>query len=163
MKLSQLKRHKIMPNLIEERVALAQQGSNPTVVCRMRSGWLVIGDVQFLYGYCVLLADPVVPSLNDLEAASRAIFLDDMSQIGDALLELTDAYRINYGILGNSEPALHAHIFPRYLSEPDEKRRYPAWFYDWPDAPSFDREAMHPLITGLADALRERGVALREP
>jgi hypothetical protein len=26
----------------------------------MRSGWLVIGDVQPLPGYCLLLADPVV-------------------------------------------------------------------------------------------------------
>ncbi len=151
-----------MPNLVEERVALARKGLNPTVVCRVRSGWLVVGDVQFLHGYCVLLADPVAPSLNDLDASTRATFLDDMSQIGDALLEVTDAYRINYGILGNSEPSLHAHIFPRYLSEPDEKRRYPSWFYDWKNAPPFDRDASHPLIEALASALRSRGVVLED-
>ena len=151
-----------MPNLVEERVALARKGQNPTVVCRVRSGWLVVGDVQFLHGYCVLLADPVVPSLNDLDASARAVFLDDMSHIGDVLLELTDAYRINYGILGNSEPALHAHIFPRYLSEPDEKRRYPAWSYDWKSAPPFDRDTLHPLIEALAHALRTRGVVLED-
>ena len=50
-----------------------------------------------------------------------------MAIIGDALLEATDAYRINYEILGNTEPALHAHIFPRYLSEPDEPRAVPVW------------------------------------
>jgi diadenosine tetraphosphate (Ap4A) HIT family hydrolase len=50
-----------------------------------------------------------------------------MSLIGDALLEVTAAYRINYEILGNTEPALHAHIFPRYLSEPAEPRGVPVW------------------------------------
>jgi len=32
----------------------------------MEAGWLVVGDVQPRPGYCLLLADPVVISLNDL-------------------------------------------------------------------------------------------------
>ncbi|MFO1158270.1 MAG: hypothetical protein U1E60_05495 [Reyranellaceae bacterium] len=35
-----------MPNLIEERVALAWRGESPFVISRPTSGWLVIGDVQ---------------------------------------------------------------------------------------------------------------------
>ena len=149
-----------MKNLIEERVAAAHAGTNPTVVCRVRSGWIVVGDVQFLHGYCLLLADPVVPSINDLGPAERALFFEDMAALGDALLELTDAYRINYEILGNSEPALHAHVFPRYMSELDEKRRYPAWFYDWKNAPRFELEEMQYFIHELAENLRARGVVL---
>ena len=91
----------------------------------------MLGDVQFLRGYSLLLPDPVVVSLNDLTREGREQFLYEMSVLGDALLAVTDAYRINYEILGNSEPALHAHVFPRYQSEPEEKRRMPAWFYDW--------------------------------
>jgi diadenosine tetraphosphate (Ap4A) HIT family hydrolase len=116
-----------MPNLIEQRVAQARAGENPTVLCQMPSGWAVIGDQQFIPGYCLLLADPVVPDLNSLRAAQRVQYLGDMGIIGDALLEVTAAYRINYEILGNSEPALHAHIFPRYLDEPAEARRVPVW------------------------------------
>ena len=64
-----------------------------------------------------------------------------MYRAGDALLEVTDAYRINYEILGNSDAALHAHIIPRYKNEPDEKRKYPAMCgYSWPDAPKFNLE-----------------------
>ena len=48
--------------LIAERVAAAQAGTNAFVITKVRSGWVVIGDVQFLPGYCVLLADPVVPT-----------------------------------------------------------------------------------------------------
>lgn len=43
-----------LPNLIEERVALARLGDNPFVISRLKSSWLVIGDVQPLPGYCLL-------------------------------------------------------------------------------------------------------------
>jgi diadenosine tetraphosphate (Ap4A) HIT family hydrolase len=116
-----------MPTLIHQRVRAAHQGENPTVICQMPSGWAVIGDHQFIPGYCLLLADPVVPDLNVLSGTARAQFLADMAIIGDALLEVTEAYRINYEILGNTDPALHAHIFPRYLSEPEGPRAVPVF------------------------------------
>ena len=126
--------------LIADRVAQARAGTNPYVITRLPSGWAVIGDIQFLPGYCLLLADPVVPSLNDLSVPARGQFLQDMVRIGDALLEVTDSFRINYEILGNSEPELHAHIFPRYMSESEERRRMPAWFYDWQNAVRFSEQ-----------------------
>ncbi|SCX28129.1 hypothetical protein DSM25558_4383 [Agrobacterium sp. DSM 25558] len=123
-------------NLIEERVAMARAGKNPFVISRMPSGWLVIGDVQPLPGYCLLLADPVVSSLNALTQQERSAFLSDMALAGDALLDVTNCTRVNYEIWGNSEPALHAHIMPRYESEAEEKRRLPACMgYSWSDAP----------------------------
>ena len=100
-----------MNTLIHERVAEARRGFSPQVICRLRSGWAVLGDSQFIAGYSLLLPDPVVSSLNDLSAHDRVQFLLDMTAIGDALLASTDAYRINYEILGNSEPALHATSF----------------------------------------------------
>jgi diadenosine tetraphosphate (Ap4A) HIT family hydrolase len=140
--------------LIEERVLAARAGTNPKVFCRMRSGWAVIGDVQFLPGYCLLLSDPVVPSLNELSEEARLLFLSDMARIGDAILSVTHANRINYEILGNSEPELHAHIFPRYADEPDEKRRMPVWFYDWKNAPHFSPEQHGELFASLRNALK---------
>ena len=113
----------------------------------MKSGWLVIGDVQLLPGYCVLLADPVVESLNALDRAQRAQYSLDVIQAGDAVLAATDAYRINYETLGNSEPALHTHIIPRYQAEPDEKRRRVAWgVYDWATSRRFDLAHDGPFI-----------------
>jgi diadenosine tetraphosphate (Ap4A) HIT family hydrolase len=145
-----------MPTLIHERVEAARSGSNPKVICRMPSGWAVMGDVQFLPGYSLLLPDPVVPDLNSLEAEPRRLFLRDMAILGDALLEATDAFRINYEILGNTEPALHVHVFPRYLTEPGERRRGPAWEYDaaFRSAHPFDvrlhRELMERIAAGVA-------------
>ncbi len=119
-----------MSTLIHERVAAARAGTNPTVICRMPSGWAVLCDVQFLRGYTILLPDPVVPDLNALDREHRAQYLLDMATIGDALLEVTGAFRINYEILGNLDPALHAHIIPRYLTEPENLRNGPAFSYD---------------------------------
>ncbi len=119
-----------MTTLIHQRVEAARAGTNPTVICRMPSGWAVLGDVQFLRGYALLLPDPVVSDLNALDEGQRSRFLLDMTILGDALLEVTGAYRINYEILGNAEPALHVHVFPRYMSESEELRQGPAWRYD---------------------------------
>jgi diadenosine tetraphosphate (Ap4A) HIT family hydrolase len=145
-----------MTTLIHQRVELARKGENPTVICKMESGWVVFGDVQILNGYCLLLADPVVPSLNALAPEARARCLLDMSIVGDALLEVTGAARINYEILGNSDPALHAHIVPRYDAEPDQFRKGPVWFYDMNKAPRFDPQKHGPLIEKIRAAIEKR-------
>ncbi|SFS24262.1 HIT family protein [Pseudomonas sp. NFACC42-2] len=139
--------------LIMERVEQARNGTNDKVICRMPSGWAVMGDVQFLPGYCLLLPDPVVASLNDLDADARATYLLDMARIGDAVLQASRALRINYEILGNSEPELHCHIFPRYASEPDDKRKMPVWFYDWKNALPYAEDVHGELRKAIAQLL----------
>ena len=140
---------------IHERVAAAREGKNPTVICQVPSGWVVMADIQYLPGYCILLADPVVKDLNSLKGKKRSRFLQDMTITGDALLEVTDAYRINYEILGNTEPLLHAHIIPRYMSEPEELRKIPVWSYDKEKFPlkKFDAERDKKLMQDIAKAI----------
>ena len=147
-----------MSTLIHQRVAAANSNQNPTVICKMSSGWAVLGDSQFIRGYCLLLPDPVVRDLNELSQLQRQNFLNDMTLIGDALLEHTDAYRINYEILGNSEPALHAHIFPRYLSEPEQFRRVPVWLYSKAERNScpFNEERDVELMNQIASFIQHR-------
>jgi len=103
-----------------------------------------------------LLSDPVVNDLNSLSLKERSIYLQDMTIIGDALLEVTGAALINYETLGNTEHALHTHILPRYVDEPDEFRSRPAWFYDWTTAPNFDLERDNDLMQNLAHAIQKR-------
>ena len=141
---------------IDRQVALARRGDLTRVVARMGSGWAVLGDPQILPGYCLLLPDPVVPHLNALSGSARAGFLDDMARLGDAVLEATSAERINYEILGNVEPALHAHVIPRYASEDPAARRQPVWLHDWSAAPPFDAAAHAEVIRAVAGALGRR-------
>ena len=147
-----------MPVSIPERVETAREGTNPTVICRVPSGWVVLCDMQFLPGYCILLPDPVVFSLNDLSRDKRSEYLCDMATVGDALLEVTGAYRINYAIAGNTDPYLHAHIVPRYMSEPEELRKGLPWSHphEERDAILFDLERDKPLMEKLRQAIQHR-------
>jgi diadenosine tetraphosphate (Ap4A) HIT family hydrolase len=133
-----------------------REGRFPALVTRMSSGWVVMGERQVLAGYCLLLPDPVVPDLNSLAANSRARFLLDMSLVGDALLVVTGAVRINYAIFGNVEPALHAHIFPRRAGEPAATRSAQPWALDWNAAPLYSDDVHSDFKLRLETELRRR-------
>jgi len=89
-----------------DRIGSARAGTNPTVLARLTRSYAVIGDTQFLPGYCVLLVDD------------------------PAVDRLTDLARLNYEILGNTDAYLHAHLFPRYDWESPEHVGKPVWLYD---------------------------------
>ncbi len=143
---------------IHAQVIAAREGRDPRVIARLYSGWAVFGERQFVRGYAVLLPDPVVANLNVLGAQERNTFLSDMSRLGDALLKVTGAVRIYYAIFGNQEAALHAHVIPRYLDEPEALRGAHPWAYDWSTAPPFERAASEELAGSLLRELTRMGV-----
>ncbi|PKO00892.1 MAG: hypothetical protein CVU42_01905 [Chloroflexi bacterium HGW-Chloroflexi-4] len=138
------------------RIETARSGTNPTIICRVPSGWVALADMQYLRGYCILLADPVVESINTLDHQARARFMLDMSIIGDALLQVTDSFRINYGMMSNADPYLHAHIVPRYMDEPDAIRRHLPWSYSKEQMASkpFDLERDRFLMAELKETIK---------
>jgi diadenosine tetraphosphate (Ap4A) HIT family hydrolase/catechol 2,3-dioxygenase-like lactoylglutathione lyase family enzyme len=148
---------------IHRRVAALRDGSEPGFVARLASGWAVMGDPQLLPGYCLLLPDPVVGQLNDLDGAERARFMSDFTALGDAVLAATGALRVNYAIFGNLEPALHGHVVPRYANEPEAQRGLQPWALDWSAAPPFTpaehgelRDRIHAAL-GRAGQIGARG------
>jgi diadenosine tetraphosphate (Ap4A) HIT family hydrolase len=147
---------------IHRRVHDARAGRDQTVLGRCASGWAVFGHQQIVKGYLMLLPDPVVSDLNALTPERRAQFLLDMSHLGDALMRTTAPVRINYAIFGNVEPALHAHVIPRYRSEPESMQAQHPWAYDWNAAPAFDPHGAAPLMKTLRTELAHLGV-LRTP
>ncbi|WP_069884261.1 HIT family protein [Streptomyces luteocolor] len=118
-----------------DRIGAALRGGNPTVMRRLASGFAVIGDVQFLPGYSVLLADDSgVQRLSDLPKAKRLAFLTDMDLLGEAVERACrrldpDFRRVNLEILGNTDPFLHAHVWPRFEWEPAALVGKPVWLY----------------------------------
>jgi diadenosine tetraphosphate (Ap4A) HIT family hydrolase len=61
-------------------------------------------------------------------------FLSDMDRLGEAVelacRRLDSAFRrVNLSILGNTDPFLHAHVWPRYQWEPEELVGSPVWRY----------------------------------
>jgi diadenosine tetraphosphate (Ap4A) HIT family hydrolase len=146
-----------LPTAIHRRVDALRSGTEPTCIARLASGWAVMGDPQLLPGYCLLLPDPVVGHLNELRGGGRARFLADVAALGDAVLEATGALRINYAVFGNLEPALHAHVIPRYANEPEGQRTLQPWALDWTQAPGFDPLAHGDLRRRIHAALGRAG------
>lgn len=125
-----------------DRVGSALAGTNPTVMHRLPGGFAVIGDVQFLPGYCVLLTDrPGVDRLSDLPRQERTHFLESMDLLARAVESVCGARdpafrRVNLEILGNADAFLHAHVWPRFEWEPAEILRRPVWLHparNWSD------------------------------
>ncbi|RYG22381.1 hypothetical protein EON82_17285 [bacterium] len=108
-----------------ERLEALRKGENPRFVAQLPSGWVELAANQFRRGYCLLLADPLVASLNDASKEFQVQFLSDMARVGDAVRAATGAVRCNYSIYGNLDPFLHAHIVPRFTDEPEAERTLP--------------------------------------
>lgn len=119
----------------QDRIGTAHAGTNPTVLAKLPQSFAAIGDTQFLPGYCVLLVDdPSIDRLTDLPRSQRLAFLESMEVLGEAVQTACTALdssfvRMNYEILGNTDHVLHAHLFPRYGWEPEERLRMPVWLY----------------------------------
>jgi diadenosine tetraphosphate (Ap4A) HIT family hydrolase len=144
------------PTAIHAMVDRCRAADYAASVIKLRSGWVVMGERQVLTGYCLLLPDPVVPHLNALPADLRGQFLSDMALVGDSLLAVTAALRINYAMFGNVEPALHAHIFPRHATEPEAARSAQPWALDWNRAPSYSDMQHGELRRRLSADIRSR-------
>jgi len=147
-----------MPTAIHRRVGALRAGQDPTFIARLASGWAVMGDPQVMPGYCLLLPDPVVAHLNEFDGPARNRFLVDMAAFGGAIRTATGALRINYAMFGNAEPALHAHLIPRYEHESAEQRSLHPWALDWKAAPAFDRARDEPLRQRIHAELGRAGV-----
>ena len=96
--------------------------------------WAVIGDIQQLPGYSLLLYAGDADHLTDLPRTVRAAFLLDLSLLGEAVQAACTAVdptfrRVNYEVLGNSWHHLHGHVHARYDWEPAEHRSGPVWRY----------------------------------
>ncbi len=142
----------------KDRIGSALRGANPTVLRRLEAGFAVIGDVQFLPGYSVLLVDdPSVQRLSELPKSRRLAFLSDMDRLGEAVervcKRLDPAFRrINLEILGNTDPFLHAHVWPRFAWEPADLVSRAVWLYPrerWSD----ERHALGPQHDVLREAI----------
>lgn len=112
-----------------ERLIELADGRDVRLLRRMRSGFAVMHDTQFLPGYCLLLGYPESPHLLHLDRKHRNLFFDDMGLLGEAVMQATECLRVNFSVYGNQDPFLHAHVVPRYDWEEAEHRTIPPLMY----------------------------------
>lgn len=111
--------------LICDRIALIKKDKNPDLVMELKTGYVVIGWHQFYRGYTLFLAKKHVTELHKLNSYEHSLFLEEMSLVGKAVYKAFSPDKINYEILGNTDPHLHCHIFPRRKTDP--RPQEPVW------------------------------------
>jgi diadenosine tetraphosphate (Ap4A) HIT family hydrolase len=104
--------------LICERIAQITQGTNPYFVAELTTGYVVLGDYQFFRGYTLFLCKHHVSELHELPADVRLTYLHEMSLVAEAVFRCFQPRKLNYELLGNTEPHLHWHLFARHADDP---------------------------------------------
>lgn len=104
--------------IVCERIQMIKSKKNNYFVKELESGYVVLGDYQYYRGYTLLLSKIHTNELHKLGKGERLKFLEEMSLISEAVAKAFNPKKLNYELLGNSEPHLHWHIIPRYKIDP---------------------------------------------
>ncbi|MGC1677850.1 MAG: HIT family protein [Candidatus Binataceae bacterium] len=123
-------------------------------VAELAESYVILGDAQFYRGYCVMLAKTHATELFLMPSAEAHRIFEELRLVAEAIASVTKPWKLNYECLGNAEPHVHWHIFPRY--ESDALRRAPVWM-----RPEAERKVALPKAerAALVAALREAIVA----
>jgi diadenosine tetraphosphate (Ap4A) HIT family hydrolase len=116
------------PCLICDRIREIKERRNRHFVAELNTGYVVCGDFQFFRGYTLLLCKEHVPELHDLAHGIRERFLIEMSLVAESVFHGFHPRKLNYECLGNMEPHLHWHVFPRHSNDPSPQT--PSWSID---------------------------------
>jgi diadenosine tetraphosphate (Ap4A) HIT family hydrolase len=113
-------------------------------IAELPRSWLILGDAQFYRGYTVLLAKRHVNEIHLMPRGEAHELLDELLAVGKALSAVVRPHKLNYECLGNQEPHVHWHVFPRSVDDP--MRLTPVWLRPEPERkralPDDDRRAL---------------------
>ena len=75
-------------------------------------------DDQFFPGWTVVVFKRHARELFHLAPTERIQLMEEVSRLAKVLMEVFDASKINYELLGNQLPHIHWHVIPRLKSDP---------------------------------------------
>lgn len=99
----------------------------PDFIAELKGSYVILGDQQFYRGYCVLFAKNHATELYLMPAADAQALFNETRTVAEAIASVARPWKMNYECLGNSEPHVHWHLFPRFATEADDLRRGPIW------------------------------------
>jgi diadenosine tetraphosphate (Ap4A) HIT family hydrolase len=132
-----------------------RDGKAADYIAELPCSFAILGDAQFYRGYCILFAKVHETELFRMRVDDAHGLFDEVVKVAEAIAAVTNPWKLNYECLGNQEPHVHWHIFPRY--ESDALRHGPVWMR--PDSErkvalaDDDRRA---LIIALREQIRRR-------
>ncbi|HUY39164.1 MAG TPA: HIT family protein [Candidatus Binataceae bacterium] len=135
-------------------IELIRINSFDDFVAELADSYVILGDAQFYRGYCVILAKTHATEIYLMPPDEAHRLFEELRLVAEAIASVTRPWKLNYACLGNEEPHVHWHIFPRYQS--DELRRGPVWMRSEAER---KRALSNPDRIALIAALREAIVA----
>ena len=89
----------------------------------------------------------------ELEPDEAAAYWQELLRVGRALETHLEPVKLNYNLLGNSLPHLHAHVIPRYADDPK-----PGWPFPFPEEepPPIGEEPFRRDVSALRELLAQR-------
>lgn len=115
-------------------------------ISQLRRSALGLYDDARFPGRCILAFMSHEEQLWDLDSVTAAAFLEDARDAARAIARATDSPRVNYAVLGNTEPHLHWHLIPRFPDREPLPAR-PPWEHP---------ERASPLDISAVSSLTER-------
>jgi len=100
-------------------------GSFADFVAELDLHYVILGEAQFYRGYCTLLFKEHATELHCLAPKTVRAAFDEVVAVARAIATVVNPLRLNYENLGNQEPHLHWHVFPRFAEDP--MRLAPVW------------------------------------
>lgn len=115
--------------IVCKRIEMIKNGENPFFVRELKTGYVVLGDIQRFKGYTLFLCKEHATELHFLKKDFRRDFLEEMSLVAEAVYHAFQPDKLNYELLGvGSGVHMHWHIFPRYAG--DTPKPGPVWRLD---------------------------------
>lgn len=112
-----------------QRIESIKQGENPFFVKELKTGYVVLGDIQRFKGYTLFLCKECATELHFLDKEFRKEFLNEMSMVAEAVYNAFKPEKLNYELLGVGNGVhMHWHIFPRRTG--DTPKAGPVWRLD---------------------------------
>ena len=109
-----------------EIIEKIKNGSNPYFVKELKTGYVVLANLQRFEGYTIFICKEHVTELHQLESNYKKDFLNEMSLVAEAVYNAFNPDKLNYELLGVGKGEhMHWHIIPR--REGDTPKHGPIW------------------------------------
>ena len=122
-------------------------------IAELRVSVLGLYDDGRFPGRCLIAVKAHEEDFARLSNEDTSAFVCDIQAAARAIQRVTQAPRINYAILGNVEPHIHAHLIPRSADDPIPKKS--PWQHPEPVRPLGQRQA-DDIIRAIRERLLER-------
>lgn len=102
-----------------------EQSNYKKFIAELKSGYVTLGSCQGFKGHTVFLSKIYATELHQLEESQKMLFLQEMALVAECVWDAFKPDKLNYELLGNGNPHLHWHIFPRY---DNDSIKGPVWW-----------------------------------